>query len=162
MTRQLPLDLGHTPSYSEADYLVSASNAAAWSWVGQWPNWPGRGLALCGPPGCGKTHLAHIWQARASGVAVEAATLAGLDPMQALGESVGCVVDGAGGGELTAGAQRALLHLYNVISERRGHMLICAETAPARWPVALPDLRSRLAALPAVAIDPPGDGLLEG
>lgn len=162
MTRQLPLDLGHTPSYSAADYLVSASNAAAWDWVERWPDWPAPGLAVCGPPGCGKTHLAHVWRARAAAVTVDAATLAGLDPMQALGEAAACIIDGVGAGALAAAAaQRALLHLYNVTSERRGHMLICAEAPPARWPIALPDLRSRLAALPVVAVEAPDDGLLE-
>lgn len=161
MTRQLPLDLGHTPSYSAADYLVSASNAAAWGWVERWPDWPAPGLALCGPPGCGKTHLANVWRERASAVMVDAATLTGLDPMQALGGATACVIDGAGAGSIAAPAQRALLHLYNVTSERSGHMLICAEAAPARWPIALSDLRSRLAALPAIAIEPPDDGLLE-
>ena len=161
MTRQLPLDLGHTPSYSAADYLVSASNAAAWAWVDRWPDWPAPGLALCGPPACGKTHLAHVWRVRAAAAMVDAAMLAGLDPMQTLGEAAACVVDGVAGGALPAAAERALLHLYNVTSERAGHMLLCAEAPPARWPIALPDLRSRLAALPAVAIDPPDDGLLE-
>lgn len=161
MTRQLPLDLGHTPSYSAADYLVSASNAAAWDWVERWPDWPAPGLALCGPPGCGKTHLAHVWRARASAAMVDAATLTGLDPMQALGGATACVIDGVGAGAIAATAQRALLHLYNVTAERRGHMLICAEAPPARWPISLPDLRSRLAALPAIAIEPPDDGLLE-
>jgi chromosomal replication initiation ATPase DnaA len=161
MTRQLPLDLGHTPSYSAADYLVSASNAAAWTWVERWPDWPGPGLALCGPPGCGKTHLAHVWRARAAAVMIDAATLVDIDPIQALGEGSACILDGIGAGAMAATAQRALLHLYNVTSERRGQMLICAEAPPARWPIALPDLRSRLAALPAVAIEPPDDGLLE-
>jgi chromosomal replication initiation ATPase DnaA len=81
--------------------------------------------------------------------------------MQALGTATTCVVDGIAAGALTAAAERALLHLYNVTSERRGHMLISGEAPPARWPIALPDLRSRLAALPAVAVEPPDDGLLE-
>jgi chromosomal replication initiation ATPase DnaA len=161
MTRQLPLDLGHTPSYSAADYLVSASNAAAWGWIERWPDWPAPGLALCGPPGCGKTHLAHVWRARAAAVTVDAASLAGLDPIEALGEGAACIVDGVDPKALVSAAQRAFLHLYNVTSERRGHMLICAEVPPARWSITLPDLRSRLAALPAVAIDPPDDRLLE-
>jgi chromosomal replication initiation ATPase DnaA len=161
MTRQLPLDLGHTPSYSAADYLVSTSNAAASNWVERWPAWPAPGLAIFGPPGCGKTHLAHIWRARASAVLIDVAALAGLDPMDVLGGAGACVIDGTGAGGLRAAEQRALLHLYNVTAERGGHLLICAEVPPARWPIGLPDLRSRLAALPAVAIEPPDDGLLE-
>jgi chromosomal replication initiation ATPase DnaA len=70
-------------------------------------------------------------------------------------------VDGIGSGALGATAERTLLHLYNMVNERRGHLLLCAEAPPARWPIALPDLRSRLAALPSVAIAPPDDGLLE-
>jgi len=161
MIRQLPLDLGYTPSYSAADYLVSASNAAAWGWVERWPDWPAPGLALRGPPACGKTHLARVWQARTAAATIDAATLSGLDPMQALGEAAACVIDGVVEGMLSAEEQRSLLHLYNVTSERHGHILICAEAPPARWPIALPDLRSRLATLAVVAIEPPDDGLLE-
>lgn len=161
MTRQLPLDLGFASSHAAADYLVSASNAAAFAWVERWPDWPGNGLALAGPPGCGKTHLAHVWRERSRATIIEAATLASVDPSQILGPSPACAVDGIAAGSLAAAAERALLHLYNMTSERRGHLLLCAEAPPARWPIALPDLRSRLAALPAVSIAPPDDGLLE-
>ncbi len=41
-------------------------------------------------------------------------------------------------------------------------MLILSRVAPARWGVRLPDLASRLAALPAVRIEPPDDTLIEG
>ena len=40
-------------------------------------------------------------------------------------------------------------------------MLLCADAPPARWPIVLPDLRSRLASLPTVGVAPPDDGLLE-
>lgn len=161
MTRQLPLDLGFASSYAAADYLVSASNAAAFAWVERWPDWPAPGLALSGPPGCGKTHLAHVWRQRSQATIIEAATLAALDPMQLAASAPAFAIDGLAAGSLGAAAERALLHLYNMTNERRGHVLLCAEAPPARWTIALPDLRSRLAALPAVAIAPPDDGLLE-
>ena len=161
MTRQLPLDLGFASSYAAADYLVSASNAAAFAWIERWPDWPAPGLALCGPPGCGKTHLVHVWRERSQATIIEAATLASVDPSQILGPSPACAIDGIAAGALGAAAERALLHLYNMTGERRGHLLLCAEAPPARWPIGLPDLRSRLAALPAVSIAPPDDGLLE-
>ncbi len=161
MTRQLPLDLGFASSYAAADYLVSASNAAAFAWVERWPDWPAPGLALSGPPGCGKTHLAHVWRERSQATIIDAATLASMDPSQLLGQTPAWAVDGVAAGSLGAAAERALLHLYNMTNERRGHLLLCGEAPPARWQINLPDLRSRLAALPAVTIAPPDDGLLE-
>jgi chromosomal replication initiation ATPase DnaA len=161
LTRQLPLDLGFTSSYAAADYLVSASNAAAFAWIERWPDWPAAGLALSRQPGCGKTHLAHVWRERSLGAIIAAATLDSVDLTQVLGAAPACAVDGIGSGALGATAERTLLHLYNMVNERRGHLLLCAEAPPARWPIALPDLRSRLAALPSVAIAPPDDGLLE-
>jgi chromosomal replication initiation ATPase DnaA len=161
VARQLPLELGFTPSYSAADYLVSANNAAAWGWIERWPDWPGAGLAVCGPAGCGKTHLAHVWQVRSEAAMIDVGALAGTDPPRALGKAAGCIIDGLGGTGLTPAEERALLHLYNMTVERGGRMLICGRTAPARWPLALPDLRSRLASLPVVTVEPPDDGLLE-
>jgi chromosomal replication initiation ATPase DnaA len=161
LTRQLPLDLGFASSYAAADYLVSASNADAFAWVERWPDWPGVGLALCGPPGCGKTHLAHVWRERSRATIIDAATLTSVDPSHLLASPPALAIDGLAAGSLDAAAERALLHLYNMTNERRGHLLLCAEAPPARWTIALPDLRSRLAALPTVSIAPPDDGLLE-
>jgi chromosomal replication initiation ATPase DnaA len=161
LTRQLPLDLGFASSYAAADYLVSASNAAAFAWIERWPDWPAPGLALSGPPGCGKTHIAHVWRERSQATIIDAAALASLDPSQVVGSTSACAVDNIAAGDLDSAAERVLLHLYNMTNERRGHLLLCAEAPPARWPIVLPDLRSRLAALPAVSIAPPDDGLLE-
>jgi chromosomal replication initiation ATPase DnaA len=47
-----------------------------------------------------------------------------------------------------------------MVAEAKGHLLITSRTAPARWTVGLADLRSRLAAAPAVAIGRPDDGLI--
>jgi chromosomal replication initiation ATPase DnaA len=58
-------------------------------------------------------------------------------------------------------AARALLHVYNLVVERKGHVLLTARAAPAHLDLPLADLRSRLNALPAVAIGPPDDSLIE-
>ncbi len=56
--------------------------------------------------------------------------------------------------------ERGLFHLYNLIRERGGHLLLISPEPPARWSIALPDLASRLRAAPAVAVAPPDDELL--
>ena len=58
--------------------------------------------------------------------------------------------------------EEALLHLYNVVAERGGHLLLTARGPVARWGVALPDLASRLAAAMSVAVGAPDDELIAG
>ena len=158
---QLPLEFGFVPSFAPADYLVSRCNENAVAWVERWPDWPGPATAICGPAGCGKTHLAHVWQARSNAQIIAAEHLAAGDAAQLLQQSAACVVDGMGTGTLEGDAERTLFHLYNMIVERRGHLMFCAEAPPSRWPLRLADLRSRVAAAAVVTIDPPDDGLLE-
>ena len=82
MARQLVLDLAVRPALGRADFLVAPSNALAVAWVDRWPDWPMRRLAVTGPQGAGKTHLAHVWSARAGAAilpAEEAATLIAAD-----------------------------------------------------------------------------------
>jgi chromosomal replication initiation ATPase DnaA len=55
-----------------------------------------------------------------------------------------------------------LLHLINLLRERRGFLLLTARRAPARWRAVLPDLRSRLSAVPAAELAAPDDVLIEG
>jgi len=56
--------------------------------------------------------------------------------------------------------ERALLHLHNRLAQAGGHLLVAGARPPARWPVGLPDLASRLRAAPAVGLAEPDDGLL--
>ncbi len=156
---QLPLELGHRTSYAAGDFLVSPSNAEAFAWIQRWPGWPAPALALTGPAGCGKTHLAHVWQARSGAVLLDAAALGRVAPPELLGDACCAVRDDAD--SPASLNEAALLHLYNVIAERGGQLLLCAALPPARWPLRLADLRSRLAAIPAIAIAPPDDALLE-
>ena len=152
---QLPLDLGHRTAFGRADFLVAPCNEAAVAWLDRWPNWPGPALALCGPPRSGKTHLSEVWRARAGAVMIEPRDLASATVAERLAGRRAAVVDDADPAD-----EEALLHLYNLLAERRGHLLIVAAEPPARWRIALPDLRSRLLAAPAVAVEPPDEAVL--
>jgi chromosomal replication initiation ATPase DnaA len=152
---QLILDLGHRPALGEADFLVAPCNERAVQWLDRWPDWPAPALTICGPPGCGKTHLARVFAARSAAPLIPAAMLMTDSIPSLLGSARAAVIDAAD----TAAAE-PLLHLYNVIAERRGQLLLTATEPPARWPALLPDLRSRLAAAPTVAVAAPDDALL--
>ena len=153
---QLAIDLPYRTAFGRADFLVSVSNAEALASIEGWPDWAASALVIHGPTGSGKTHLAHLWQARCGGIIVPAATLDGLEPVLKLAEeSRGIAVDDA-----DRAPEVPLLHLYNWCTERSISLLLLSRAAPGAWPIALPDLSSRLRSLPSVGIAAPDDRLL--
>lgn len=153
---QLHFSFDHRPAMGQEDFLVAPCNEQAVKWIDSWPDWPGPALCLHGPTGCGKTHLAHVWQARSDAVMLETCEIAGRTPDDILDGATCCILENADGDA----DHPALLHLYNVVSERRGHLLLTAERPPARWSVTLNDLRSRLTAASAVQIGKPDESLV--
>ena len=159
MPNQLTLELAlPPPTYAREDFVVAGGNIEALAWIDRWPDWPSPALALSGPSGCGKTHLARIWAARAGAVLVDGSDLGGktvADLVEMAAASRAIVIEGA-----DRAPERGLFHLYNLVRERGGHLLLTATLPPAHWSIALPDLASRLRAAPAVAVAPPDDELL--
>ena len=151
---QFVFEYEHKPAFDEAEFLVADSNADARAWIERWPDWDGRGLAIWGPRGSGKTHLADIWRRRSGARLVNASEIGP------------CFFDAWQGGSLVLESrgegmsESGLLHVINLLREEGGFLLITDTAPPARWRVSLPDLRSRLAALPAVAIGRPEDDLI--
>jgi chromosomal replication initiation ATPase DnaA len=153
---QLPLDLGHRrPALGGADFLVAPSNAAAVAWLDRWPNWGAPALALAGPEGSGKTHLANVFRARSGAVAITPSALSVATVPTLLGDAPAAILDPA-----DTAPEEAFLHLYNLLAERGGHLLIVAREPPARWGIALADLRSRLLAAPIAVLAAPDEALL--
>src|SRR5258708_34425049 len=64
MTSQFVLEFAHRPAFGAEDFLVAPSNEAAIALLDRWPDWSASAVLLHGPPGCGKTHRAHVWQPR--------------------------------------------------------------------------------------------------
>lgn len=154
MTDQLPLDLPHDPAMDDARFLGSDSNKAIRALVEGWRDWPNRAAAIYGPPGSGKTHLARIWQRAVDGDWLTAGTFPLEDPAPPR------AVFDLGADALPRALETPLFHALNQARERQGAFLIVAREAPARWPTALPDLASRLRALPAARAEDPDDALL--
>lgn len=140
------------------DFLVAPSNEAAVAAIDRWPDWPAPVLVLVGPAGSGKSHLAEVWRTRSGAVTIGAEELAE-DRVSELGRIGAVVVEEAPGPAL---AERALFHLINHLRELGGWLLITARAYPAQWPLALPDLATRLRAAAVTALEPPDDTLLRG
>ena len=154
--RQLALALAHSESFAREDFLAGSSNQTALDLIAQWPDWPGRNVALVGPAGSGKSHLAAIWAAEAGARTVTARALD--EPMLPTAVATGAlVVEDLTPDQLD---ERALFHLLNLAREQDVSLLLTARTPPASWAIALPDLASRLRAVPVVPLASPDDSLL--
>jgi chromosomal replication initiation ATPase DnaA len=155
--RQLALALDHAESYARDDFLSGASNEAALALIESWPDWPARAVALIGPEGSGKTHLATIWAAAAGARVVSGRHLGETDIPGALATGALVVEDAA-----AVTDEPALFHLINLAREEGAFLLFTARSVPTLWPASLPDLVSRLRALPVVTLDAPNDDQLRG
>lgn len=159
MTRQLAFDLPARVALGRENFFVSPANALALAALDGWSGWPGGRMLLLGPHGAGKTHLAHVWAAESAALVVSAEGLGGRD-LPTLAEAGAVVIEDAEAVAGAAGDETALFHLHNLMSARPGALLVTA-TRPARdWGLTLPDLESRMQAMPLTRLDPPDDALL--
>jgi hypothetical protein len=116
----------------DGDFLVSEANAQAVTHLERWRDWPLSVSVLTGPPRSGRSTLARHF-VRMSG---------------------GTMIDDAQGQD-----EHTLFHAWNAAQTDRRPLLMVGRTPPAGWTVALPDLRSRLVAVPHVAITEPDEAL---
>lgn len=130
---QIALPLGWPDDPGDGAFLVTPSNAHAVHLLDHWGVWPVMTAILTGPPRSGRSLLARIFAAK----------------------NGGSVIDDAEGV-----AEAELFHAWNHAQATHRPLVIVAAAAPPEWPVALPDLRSRLAASTHAAILPPDDTLV--
>ena len=151
--RQLPLPFPHRHAFDARDFIAAESNRDALTWLDA--AWPDRRLVIWGPAGCGKSHLLHTWVDRQGGVVSMGAALRDLDMIP---HSGALAVDDAD----MVSPDNLLLHILNTARDRGLRLILSGREPPARWPVRLPDLSSRLRAITTVEIRPPDDALLAG
>lgn len=155
MSEQLALGLPPRDDFSAARFVNGDANAAARAALARWRDWPGGALALVGPPGSGKSHLAAMWREESGARVASARSIS--DAAASMPEGRAILIEDADRGYDEAG----LFHLLNRASQGKvAGILLTARTSPSRWTVTIPDLASRLAALPVAELLEPDDDLL--
>jgi len=128
----LPLDW---PDHGEDDaFIVDESNREAVRHLDHWSLWPVRITLLTGPRKSGRSMLGRLFARKSGGRLIDDADL---------------------------GDEEALFHAWNEAQVEHRPLLVIADEPPPRWQSALPDLRSRIAATPKIALAEPGDALIE-
>lgn len=149
---QAPLPFPVAPRFDRALFVVSDGNREAVEAVDAWPAWTGGSLALIGPEGVGKSHLARAWADKAGALIADddALHISDLPSGPVLVEDVD-----------RRAADTLLFHLINRAAVG-GTLLVTARTPPKAWPLTVPDLRSRVNAMSQAVIAAPDDTVLGG
>jgi chromosomal replication initiation ATPase DnaA len=155
MAEQLAFDWPRQDRMGAETFFVSEANAEAHALVTMPAAWPESKLALSGPRGAGKTHLARLFADRNGAPVLNAPDI---DPAAPLPDGPLVIEDGD---RLPQSAQEWLFHTHNHMRARALPLLLTGQTPPNRWPITLPDLASRLSATSCVAIADPDERLLD-
>ena len=150
----LDLTLPRRRALGRDDFLVSEANEAALRLIDGWRAWPNLQLALSGPEGAGKTHLAHVWMEATGAERIAAAALRDGDAVALA--SIGAVVVE----DVDRDAdQTALFHLMNIMRAEEKPLLMTMRRPPAKATFALKDLASRINGMTHIAIALPDQRL---
>lgn len=129
---QMGLPLGWPAPRDDADFFVTPANRAAVRHFERPGTWPVMATILTGPRRSGRSLLARTVVAKTGGRLFDNAQNAD---------------------------EEAIFHAWNEAQEARRPLILVADDVPPAWIVRLPDLGSRLAATPRVAIAEPDDEL---
>lgn len=135
---QIPLSFPVSESYTSDDFIRADCNSEAFDWVQRWPDWPSPILVLYGPKGCGKTHLSNLWHHQSNNIVYD-------DAHKQFG---------------SCEFEQELFHACNLAKENSTYLLVTIDKPIAQQSITLPDLSSRLAAAPQIAMHDPDDETL--
>ncbi|MEE9434197.1 MAG: DnaA/Hda family protein [Sphingorhabdus sp.] len=131
--RQIALPIDALRPDAQGSLIITDSNMTIVQALAERANWPGRCAILTGPARSGKSLMARYF----------------------VGAGVGEVVDDA---EI-AGDEK-LFNAWNRAQQDEGALLLISRFVPAKWNIALPDLKSRLASALHLEISSPDDELV--
>lgn len=129
---QIALPFDWPAGETERDFIVGNSNADAVRHLDRWGTWPVMATILTGPRKSGRSLLGRLFAGRTGGQLID---------------------------DADRRSEEELFHAWNAAQETRRPLLLVADLPPPAWRVKLPDLRSRLAATPAVALGDPDEPL---
>jgi len=147
-----------TSSHSPLDFIVSSSNAQAVDFLESWPDGKNSIALLSGPQASGKTHLIQGWILRTEATVIDKTMLGKALSTEFWNKASHAVLEDI----QTVTDETALFHLLRHAESHQLTLLLTSSLPAPEFPCSLPDLKSRLLALPAITIAPPDEILLHG
>ena len=157
---QLTFDLYGEESFNRDDFIISNSNKDALAWIDSWPAWPENvsGLNIFGARSSGKTHLANIWKSKANALSITSPLLDLVNLRKLLESHENVLIDNFD----SSWKEEPILHLYNLMQEVGGTLVIVSEKPASQIDIKLRDLASRVSTMTTVELKPPDDKLIKG
>lgn len=140
------------------DFIESAENQEAVSYLVRWPNWNCNGIIIHGESGVGKTHLANLWAQTSNAVCVLGSSI-NYDARFLFDSENNFLFDDFDS-FLSTQNYNWIFNFFNIAKEKKRFFLLLSRKIPSMWLIPLNDLRSRLMTLPSIQIKNPGDELL--
>ncbi len=151
---QISLELGHTPSLCEADFIVSKANELAYEHIISYPNWPHHFMLIIGPKKSGKSHLAKIWQEKSQAIFV---TNEALDSLAKQGSNQPIIIEDI---DSALYDEQGLFHLLNQSLRDNRPTLMSAQNQISVWPYSTNDVLSRARLATSFFVQAPDDAQL--
>ena len=144
-------------------FCVSERNHFAYKMISKWPNWDNRIIYIYGPKDCGKTLLSEIWSKKSNAINVNNNFLEKLDSNQNIKrmeqeenwliENIDKIIK--------EGFEEKILNFINIISQKKGFLLITSRKIPKELLCSLKDLLSRLNASLVIEVKEPNEDLIQ-
>ena len=132
---QIPLNLRPDARQSFSNFHLTEGNKAAVTLLRARERWPSAAVLILGPTGSGKTHLGRAWHAASGGEFID-------DAHNVNERDLFDAINRALAGEITG-------------------LVLASSLPPTQWGVTLPDLKSRLNAMPTVTLEEHDEASLE-
>lgn len=172
MSDQLTFDFPFSPKFLIKDFIQDESNAEAFHWIMNWPNWQGGKLIIYGACKCGKTHLANLWLKSVCGYKISSDDIT-VQVRDVFKKNSNFLIDDLVNlinecenkslreeNQTKADIENWLFDFLNIVTEKNVTLLITTKFLDFEKKIKLKDLSSRLTAMNASKIDSPSDNLL--
>ena len=132
---QIPLNLRPDGRQTFSTFHVTPGNQAAVTMLQARDRWPSAALLLLGPTGSGKTHLGRAWATRFDGEFID---------------------------DANSSDEAALFDAINrALAGQISGLVLASAISPKGWETAMPDLKSRLNAMPTLPLSEHDEASLE-